>query len=114
MKTTITLAAMILAGCAYTGAPTSISPDSQVGGTGDMGYTHEDLGGRKHLITITAKPGIMETEGSVSQRIHVFSIKFAAKTCPGAFDFVNDQNLTQESAGGFMTRARSYVFTCQA
>ncbi len=55
----------------------------------------------------------METESSIAQRIHVFATKFAAKVCHAGFDFVHDPNLSQPTAGGFMKRTRSYVFTCK-
>ena len=82
------LLAAFLYGCSYTQAPGALEPGSQVGGTGDVGYTHEPLGANKHLLTVTAAPGLMETEGSIAQRIHIFANKFAAKTCPGVFEFV--------------------------
>lgn len=85
-----------------------------MGATGEVGYTHEPLGSNKHLVTVTAAPGLMETEGSISQRIHVFATRFAAKTCPQSFEFVHDPNFQQATAGGFMKRTRSYVFICKA
>lgn len=103
----------LLVGCSYTRAPGTVEPGSQVGGTGDVGYTHEPLSSSKHLLTVTAAPGLMETEGSIAQRIHVFANKFAAKTCPDSYEFVHDPNFEQAIAGGFMKRTRSYVFVCK-
>jgi len=54
----------------------------------------------------------METEGSIAQRIHIFAMKFAAKTCPEHFDFVHDPNFDQSIARGLMKRTKTYVFTC--
>lgn len=102
-----------LQGCSYTRQPGAIETGSEVGGTGDVAFTHEPLGANKHLITVTAAPGIMETEGSIAQRIHIFANKFAAKTCPGAFEFVHDPNFDQTIAGGFMKRTKTYVFICK-
>ena len=112
---TLTLVAfvVILSACSYTRQPTSIEQGSEVGGTGDVGFTHEALGANKHLITVTAAPGLMETEGSIAQRIHIFANKFAAKTCPSSFEFIHDPNFSQSTAGGFMKRTRTYVFVCQ-
>ena len=56
----------------------------------------------------------METEGSIAQRILIFANRFAAKTCPAAFEFMNDPNLDQTVAGGFMKRTKTYVFICKA
>lgn len=102
-----------LVSCSYTRPPGAIEVGSEVGGTGDVGHTHESLGTNKHLLTVTAAPGIMETEGSIAQRIHIFANRFAAKTCPGSFEFVHDPNFDQKIAGGFMKRSKTYVFTCK-
>lgn len=107
------MAAFLMTGCSYTQAPASVEPGSQVGGMGDVGYTHEPLGNGKHLLTVTAAPGLMETEGSIAQRIHVAANRFAARTCPQAFQFVHDPNFDQTIAAGFMKRTRSYVFVCK-
>ncbi len=103
----------VLSGCSYTRQPTSIEQGSEVGGTGDMRFSHELLGSNKHLVTVTAAPGLMETEGSIAQRIHIFANKFAAKSCPSSFEFIHDPNFSQSTAGGFMKRTRTYVFVCK-
>lgn len=103
-----------LQGCSYTRQPGAIEAGLEVGGTGDIGFTHESLGANKHLITVTAAPGLMETEGSIAQRIHIFANKFAAKACPSSFEFVHDPNFDQTIAGGFMKRTKTYVFVCKA
>lgn len=103
-----------LQGCSYTRQPGAIEAGSDVGGTGDVGFTHEPLGANKHLLTVTAAPGVMETEGSIAQRIHIFANRFAAKTCPNSFEFVHDPNFDQTIAGGFMKRTKTYVFICKS
>jgi hypothetical protein len=103
---------LLLTACSYTKALGTIQQGSDVGGTGNIGFTHEPLGANKHLLSVTASPGLMETEGSIYQRIHIFSMKFAAKTCPSKFEFVHDPNFSQASAAGFMKRGRTYVFEC--
>lgn len=105
---------IFIAGCSYTGSPRSYSEGSEVGGTGDIKYDHENLGAGKHFLTVTAAPGLMETEGSIAQRIHIFANRYAAKTCPGSFEFVHDPNFQQRLAAGFMKRTKSYVFQCQS
>lgn len=107
------MAAVSLQGCSYTRQPNAPEAGSEVGGTGDVGFTHEPLGANKHLLTVTAAPGMMETEGSIAQRIHIFANKFAAKTCPSAFEFVHDPNFDQTISAGFMKRTKTYVFTCK-
>lgn len=106
--------AWLLAGCSYTRPASTTEAGSQVGGTGDVKYTHESLGNNRHLLTVTAAPGLMETEGSIAQRIHIFANRFAATACPTAFDFVHDPNFDQGIAAGFMKRTKSYVFICRA
>jgi len=90
--------AVSLAGCSYTAEPAALTPGSDVGGTGDVRYTHERLGTDKHLLTVTAALGLAETEGSIFQRIHVFANQFAAKTCSKGFEFTNDPNMTQPTS----------------
>lgn len=104
---------ILLTGCSYTQSPGVVQSGSAVGGTGDIGFSHEPLGGGKHIVTVTAAPGVMETESSIAQRIHIFANKFAAKTCPVSFDFVHDPNFDQSIAGGFMKRTKTYVFACK-
>jgi hypothetical protein len=106
-------ALVLLQGCSYTRPPGVLEQGSEVGGTGDVGFTHEKLGTNKHLVTVTAAPGVMETEGSIAQRIHIFANRFAAKTCPTSFEFVHDPNFDQSIAGGFMKRTKTYVFLCK-
>lgn len=102
-----------LQGCSYTRSPGLIEAGSEVGGTGDVGFTHEALGANKHLVVVTAAPGLMETESSIAQRINISANKFAAKTCPSSFEFVHDPNFNQAMAGGFMKRTKTYVFICK-
>ena len=102
----------IMSACSYTQPPGTVEPGSEVGGTGGVKYTYEPLGNNKHLLTVTAAPGLMETESSIAQRIHIFANKFAARTCPSAFEFIHDPNFDQSIAGGFMKRTKTYVFTC--
>lgn len=104
---------LISTGCSYSGTTSNYSKGSDVGGTGNVKYHHEILGGGKHLLTVTASPGLLETEGSIAQRIHIFSNKFAAKKCPNLFDFVHDPNFDQSIAAGFMKRTKTYVFMCK-
>lgn len=102
-----------LLGCSYTRPPSAVEAGSEVGGTGDVGLSHESLGANKHLLTVTAAPGVMETEGSIAQRIHISANRFAAKTCPSSFEFVHDPNFDQKIAGGFMKRTKTYLFICK-
>lgn len=113
-KFTFLAVVFFIAGCSYTGRPSNYSEGSDVGGTGDIKYDYEALGGGKHFLTVTAAPGIMETEGSIAQRIHIFANKYAARTCPNSFEFVHDPNFDQSLAAGFMKRTKSYVFQCES
>jgi hypothetical protein len=38
------MAAVSLQGCSYTRQPNALEAGSEVGGTGDVGFTHEPLG----------------------------------------------------------------------
>ena len=110
---TTALIALAIAGCSYTQTAEQVVPGSSVGGTGDVRYTHESLGASKHLLTVTAAPGLGETESSIAQRILIAANRFAAKTCAAAFEFVSDPNMDQSIAGGFMKRTKTYVFICK-
>lgn len=105
--------AIALAGCDYTPPAQATAEGSGVGGTGQITYTHDDLGNRKHMVAVTAAPGIAETEGAIGQRIHQFALRFAAQECPQTFTFIDDPNMTQDRGAGFMKRTRTYVFICQ-
>ncbi len=118
MQNRITIFAVItlnifFLGCSYTRQPTAIEIGSDVGGTGDIRFSHEILGAQKNLLTITASPGLMETESSIAQRIHIFANKFAAKSCRNSFEFMHDPNFDQIISAGFMKRTKSYVFVCK-
>ena len=100
-------------GCSYTRQPVVLDVGSQVGLTGNIGYTHEALGANKNLLIVTAAPGLMETEGSIAQRIQIFATKFAGNNCRDTFEFVHDPNFDQTIAAGFMKRSKTYVFVCK-
>lgn len=113
-KISFLLAALLtMSACAYTQPARNHVAGSDVGGTGDVKYTHEKLGNEKHMLTVTAAPGMMETESSIAQRVHVFANKFAASTCSRAFEFIHDPNFEQDMSKGFMKRTKTYVFLCR-
>ncbi len=97
--------------CSYH-SPGIKAEGTDAGGTGGIRYQHEDLGNSKHLITVTASPGFMETEGSIRERINIYTKKFAAKACPKRFSFVDDPNLSGNYASGFAKRSQTFVFVC--
>lgn len=101
-----------LSACDYTQPTEQRAQDSEVGGTGNIQFTHERLSSTRHFLTVTAAPGVGETEGSIRQRIYQFSVRFAATECPDQYRFVDDPNMQQVTAAGFMRRTRSYVFDC--
>ena len=112
--TLVTLSTLLLVtGCSYTPKHNSTVEGSAVGVSGDLSHTHVALGAQKHMLTVTAAPGLMETEGSIAQRIHIHANMFAAKNCPNEFVFVHDPNFDQSIAAGFMKRTRTYVFICK-
>ena len=112
-KLAIGFAALILSGCAYSTAGQEYASGSDVGGTGNIKYTHEDLGGGIHFLNVDAAPGMMETEGSIDQRMYQFALRFAGDACKNGFDFVDDPNMKQARSAGFMRRSRSYRFECR-
>ena len=83
-----------------------------MGGTGGITFRHEEVARGRHLVTVTASPGIGETESSIAQRILISANRFAGAQCPGGFTFVDDPNADQKTAGGFMRRSRTYIFLC--
>lgn len=103
---------LLFSGCSYTQRPDVKADNSEVGGTGDIQYSHEVLSQKKRILTVTAAPGLMETESSIEQRILIFANKFAAKDCDGEYEFVHDPNFDQSISKGFMKRTKSYVYKC--
>jgi hypothetical protein len=84
MKAFIVLGvALTLGGCTYGTPAAQTASGSEVGGTGDIKYSHENLGSGTHLVTVRVAPGMLETEDSMSQRMFVFANKFAAESCRG-------------------------------
>ena len=112
-KTFLLLLTLTAMGCSYTPAPTNFVEGSNVGGSGGLKYSLDNIATNKYLLSITASPGLMETEGSIAQRIHIFANKVSAKTCPDEFKFLHDPNFDQEIASGFMKRTKTYVFKCE-
>lgn len=112
MKSHLVLAtALFLAGCAYGPPSGQTAPGSEVGGTGDIKYSHETLGNNTHLVTVHVAPGMLETESSMSQRMFVFANKFAAQTCPRRFEFIADPN-RENRIDELTIRTKPYVFRC--
>ena len=100
-----------IAACSYT-PPGTPKPGSEVGGTGGLSFTHDQLNDSRHLLTVTAAPGLLETEGSIEQRILIFANRFAAEQCD-EFNFLDDPNQDQRVAAGFMRRTKSFSFRCE-
>lgn len=116
LKTTFILYILILIGfngCSYTHAAKEKADYEDVGNTGGIEYTLEKFSNKKYFLNITASPAIMETESSIAQRVHMFAVKYAAKTCPEKFEFIHDPNFDQKIASGFMKRTKSYLFICK-
>ncbi|QEL21728.1 hypothetical protein FQV39_03400 [Bosea sp. F3-2] len=103
---------MALASCNYAGSGTTEASGSEVGGTGNIKFTHERMGVKNHMLIVSASPGLGETEGSVAQRISGFANRFAAKTCPGTFDFSKGADPEGQMSARFMERSKTYTFSC--
>jgi hypothetical protein len=67
-----------------------------------------------HMVVVTVRPGLAETETSMSQRNQVFGTSFAAETCPKGFEFVNSPDSDHLTREGFAQRTRTYTFRCRA
>ncbi|MGH6755199.1 MAG: hypothetical protein ACREDP_23845 [Bradyrhizobium sp.] len=106
-------AVFVVASCSYSPPATNPMAGSEVGGTGGIKFSDEKLNDRKHMVTVTAAPGLGETEGSISQRLLVYANRIAAKTCPRDYAFSDDASATQPMAASFMQRTKIFVFTCK-
>ncbi len=104
------LVGLLLSACAY-GSPSSVAPGSQVGGTGDIRFSHKPLNASTHLLTVDVAPGLLETEASMSQRMLEFANEFAAKTCLKRYDFVADPN-PDIRVSNLTQRHKVYTFRC--
>lgn len=106
----ILISALALSGCTH--AELANNGSTPVGVTGTASAQHESLGNDKHMLVITASTALVETEGSIEQRIFIHAQREAARIYPGKFEFVHYPNGTAPLASGFMKRSRSYVFAC--
>lgn len=104
---------LLLSGCSYNSPASQVAPGSQVGGTGDITYEHRPLSGGTHMVIVTVRPGLAETETSMSQRSLAFGTTFASQTCPKGFDFVNNPDPDRPVEAGFAQRQRTYTFRCR-
>ena len=74
----------------------------------DMKYIHHDLGNGKHLMTLVAQPNPRETRASLARKVRAVASKMAARTCPGGFEFITDDDLKPAVEGG-----TKFVFVCK-
>lgn len=111
-SSTVLMIGLFAGSCAYT-PKTEVDPASNVGNTGGIAYNHQKLSGANHLVTVSVKPGLLETETSMSERQYIFANKFAAQTCPRGFDFLNNPNTGQPVEAGFAQRTKTYSFACR-
>jgi hypothetical protein len=102
---------LFLGGCGYGTGSTQVAPGSQVGGVGNIQYDHKQLNANTHMATVHVSGGILETEGSMSQRMIAFTNEFAAQTCPKGFDFIADPN-PDLRVNALTQRTKVYTFRC--
>lgn len=107
------LSLLLLTNCSYNSSASQLAPGSQVGGTGDIRYEHRQLSGGIHMVVVEARPGLAETETSLSQRNLAFGTTYAAQTCPKGFDFINNPDPDRPVEAGFAQRQRTYTFRCR-
>jgi hypothetical protein len=100
-----------LAACGYGARTTQIAPGSEVGGVGNIRYDLKQLNANTQMLTVHASPGLLETEGSISQRQISFANEFAAKTCPKGFNFITDPNADLR-VNEITPRTKVYTFRC--
>lgn len=103
----------VLAGCSYSAQNSQVAPGSQVGGTGDILFDYRQLGTTMHSVVVTVRPGLGETETSMSQRNLAFGTKFAADKCPNGFDFLHNPDPDRPVESGFAQRQKTYSFRCR-
>lgn len=106
-------AACILSGCSYGMSSLQVAPGSEVGGTGDIKFEHQEMPGKMHTISVLVRPGLAETETSMSQRMLAFGTKFAGQTCPKGFEFLNNPDPDRPTEAGFAQRQKTYTFRCR-
>lgn len=102
---------LFLGACAYGGGSSQVAAGSQVGGVGNIQYDHKLLNANTHMVTVHVAPGILETEGSMSQRMIVFANEFAGQTCPKGFNFIADPS-PDLRVNALTQRTKVYTFRC--
>lgn len=101
----------LLSACAYGPPPSQIAPGSEVGGVGNVRYDHKRLNANTHQLTVHVSPGMLETESSMAARQTTYANEFAARTCPGRFDFIADPN-RELQVNTLTQRTKIYTFRC--
>ncbi len=91
-RTISALSFLLLANCAYNSPASQVAPGSEVGGTGDIQFDHQELSGRMHLLTVSARPGLAETETSLSQRNYIFQTSSRLKPVRRDLNLLITQN----------------------
>jgi hypothetical protein len=72
---------------------------------GDIWYTHETLGGGRHLLRLSSTDLLLDGDRERGARLKAFARDFAARTCRGSFRVVDGNRLT--------TYAGQVVFVCR-
>jgi hypothetical protein len=88
-----------------------VAPGSEVGGVGNIRYDHKQLNANTHMLTVHVSPGMLETEGSMSQRMIAYANQFAAQACPRSFNFILDPN-PDLRVSALTQRTKVYTFRC--
>jgi hypothetical protein len=104
------IATIFLSACNYSGQSQQIAAGSEASGTGSIRFS-EEIAGAVRLLNLSVSPGLLETEGSMAQRMFSFATKHAATACGGELNFIQDPN-PEVRISNFTERSKAYAYRC--
>jgi hypothetical protein len=111
-KLVLVVLAISTLGCSYASQDTQLAANSNVGGTGNLKFTHKALSGSKHLLTVTASPGLGEQRGLSSSDCLYLPTNLLRRLVQQDLTFSMIPIWTNQGRQVFMARSKSYVFSC--
>lgn len=79
---------------------------------GPLSHEHRVLGNKRHVILVTAEPGVAETDQQVVDRIRHASSELAGNICPDGFEMLHAPAFEGHWLEKLERRTESYVFAC--
>jgi hypothetical protein len=103
--------ALLQALCFCVSVAGAVDPYPQTAGqAGDIWFTHERLGRGKHLLRLSARDLILDSDYHRVGRMEVFAQKFADQTCQGRYKLADAERASSPKIRPIY--AKQFVFRC--